>query len=86
MIRRHAVLVLMIVGLVIALVFPAFADGPPPHDHYLVNPATGERTQVGPHRCELGETVQGAFLNFHGNVHVGVPRQHGVVLEAVLCS
>jgi hypothetical protein len=84
--RRHAVLLLMMVGLLVALVFPAFADGPPPHDHFLLNPATGERTQVGPHRCELGETVQGAFLNFHGNVHVGVPRDAGLVLQAEFCQ
>ena len=46
---------------------------PPPHDHFMIVPGTGELVQVGPQRCELGETAQGAFLNFHFNVHVGVP-------------
>jgi hypothetical protein len=39
----------------------------------MIVPGTGELVQVGPQRCELGETAQGAFLNFHFNVHVGVP-------------
>jgi hypothetical protein len=49
----------------------------PPHDHFLTVPGTGSTVQVAPPRCTLGETVQGAFLNFHENVHTGTPATTG---------
>jgi hypothetical protein len=59
---------------------------PPPHDHFVTVPGTGEMVQVGPHRCELGETVQGAFLDFHFNVHTGTPATvGGLVVTPVFC-
>jgi hypothetical protein len=74
--------------LVLAMVVgPAPAqEPPPPHDHFVTVPGTGEVIQVGPHRCELGETVQDAFLNFHFNVHVGTPATvGGLVVTPVFC-
>lgn len=73
--------ILVILGVVATLGLvsgPALAQQPPPpHDHWLTVPGTGESVQVGPHRCELGSTLQGAFLNFHFNVHVGAPMSSG---------
>lgn len=61
-------------------------QAPPPHDHFVTVPGTGQVIQVGPHRCELGERVQGAFLNFHFNVHVGEPATvGGLVVTPVFC-
>jgi hypothetical protein len=61
-------------------------EPPPPHDHFVTVPGTGEMTQVGPHRCELGEKVQDAFLNFHFNVHTGTPATvGGLVVTPVFC-
>ena len=52
-------------------VLPASAQvPPPPHEHVLTTPA-GD-VDVGPPRCG-NEQLQAAFLNFHFNVHVGVP-------------
>jgi hypothetical protein len=55
---------------------PALAQ-PPPHNHFLTVPGTESTVQVGPLRCELGDTVQGAFLEFHSNVHLGEPAGTG---------
>jgi hypothetical protein len=61
-------------------------EPPPPHDHFITVPDTGEVIQVGPHRCELGEKVQDAFLNFHFNVHVGEPATvGGLIVTPVFC-
>jgi hypothetical protein len=58
----------------------------PPHDHLLTVPGTGEQVQVAPARCRLGETVEGAFLNFHFNVHLGVPTgTGGLTVEPDFC-
>ncbi|MGH2787528.1 MAG: hypothetical protein ACRDJV_06410 [Actinomycetota bacterium] len=70
------VFVLLLVLAVMAAPAPAQAP-PPPHDHFVTVPGTGEVVQVGPHRCELGEKAQGAFLNFHFNVHTGSPATVG---------
>lgn len=45
-----------------------------PHRHWLVN-ATGERVQIGPRVCD-DPTLQGAFNQFHTNVHVGADGLH----------
>ena len=74
---------ILIVLSVLLLAFAVMAgtapsqEPPPPHDHFVTVPGTGEVVQVGPHRCELGEKVQGAFLNFHFNVHTGTPATVG---------
>jgi hypothetical protein len=61
-------------------------EPPPPHDHFITVPGTAEVIQVGPHRCELGEKVQDAFLNFHFNVHVGEPATvGGLIVTPVFC-
>jgi hypothetical protein len=77
--------VLLLVLAVMAGSAPAQAP-PPPHDHFITVPGTGEVVQVGPHRCEQGEKVQGAFLNFHFNVHTGTPATvGGLVVTPVFC-
>ncbi len=64
---------------------PAVAQ-PPPHDHFLKVPGSGDAVQVGPPRCELGGKLQGAFLEFHSNVHLGQPRSTGgLTITASLC-
>lgn len=74
---RRILVVVGIVALLGLMTGPAQAQQPPPHDHWLTVPGTGEQVQVGPHRCDLGSTLQGAFLNFHFNVHVGAPMSSG---------
>jgi hypothetical protein len=48
-----------------------------PHDHFLTVPGTGEEVQVAPPRCDLGEKLDRAFLEFHANVHTGEPTDTG---------
>jgi hypothetical protein len=50
-------------------ILPASAQVPP-HNHVLATPAGP--VDVGPPRCG-NERLQGAFLNFHFNVHLGPP-------------
>jgi hypothetical protein len=77
--RRIPVLLSLLVLLLGVMASPAAAQVPP-HDHFSLNvPGTGDTVQVGPPRCELGETVQGAFLNFHFNVHLGTPTTTGAI-------
>lgn len=62
--------VLLALGAALA-VLPASAQAPPPpHEHVLMTPSGP--VDVGPPRCG-NEQLQGAFLNFHFNVHVGTP-------------
>ncbi|MGH2817390.1 MAG: hypothetical protein ACRDJS_02875 [Actinomycetota bacterium] len=84
---RKILLALSVLLLVLAGVAgSAPAQAPPPHDHFITVPGTGEVVQVGPHRCELGEKVQRAFLNFHFNVHTGTPATiGGLVVTPVFC-
>jgi hypothetical protein len=73
--RRFVVLLALLVSLLGTLAGQASAQMP--HDHFLTVPGTGTMVQVAPPRCALGETVQGAFLNFHLNVHTGTPATTG---------
>ncbi len=74
--RRIVVLLSLLVSLMGLTASPSTGQVPP-HDHFLTVPGTGSTLQVGPPRCTLGETVQGAFLNFHENVHTGTPATTG---------
>jgi len=74
--RRIVVLLSLLVSLMGLTASPSAAQVLP-HDHFLTVPGTGSTLQVGPPRCTLGEMVQGAFLNFHGNVHQGTPATTG---------
>ena len=82
---RRILVVAGIVGLLGLAAGPAAAQQPPPpHDHWLTVPGTGEAVQVGARRCDLGSRLDRAFLNFHFNVHVGTPMTSGglVILPA----
>jgi hypothetical protein len=58
----------------------------PPHNHFLTVPGTGDVVQVAPSRCELGENVERAFLEFHVNVHTGTPAETGgLTITPVFC-
>jgi hypothetical protein len=77
---RRALVMAALLGLLGLMSSPAIAQAPPPHDHFLTVPGTGEQVQVAPHRCELGATVQNGFVQFHVNVHTGQPTATGVVV------
>ena len=75
---RRILVIVSVSLLLLGVAGSAFAQvPPPPHDHWLTVPGTEDQTQVGPPRCELGSTLQGAFLNFHFQVHVGQPAESG---------
>jgi hypothetical protein len=81
--RTIALTSILVFGVMAA---PALSQPPPPHDHLLTVPGTGEQVQVAPRRCGLGETVDRGFLNFHFNVHVGVPGvRGGLIITPVFC-
>jgi hypothetical protein len=78
-----------------ALAF-AFSAAPtlaavPPHDHWLTT-GSGSVVHVGPKVCD-NPAIYDAWLNFHTNVHVGVPgtqafthASNPVSIAAVLCE
>ena len=69
--RRFVVLTALALVTAALLVLPGNAQmPPPPHEHVLMTPSG--QVDVGPPRCG-NEQLQGAFLNFHFNVHVGTP-------------
>jgi hypothetical protein len=76
--RRIVVLLSLLVPLLGVMARPAAAQVPP-HEHLMTVPGTGTVEQVGPPRCEIGATLQTAFLNFHFNVHLGQPTATGVL-------
>ena len=63
---------------------PAVADPDlpdiPKHRHYVVK-ENGTRVEVGPRVCE-NPSLQGAFNQFHSNVHVHVANSPGPVPSA----
>jgi hypothetical protein len=75
--RRIPVLLSLLVLLMLGVMASPAAAQVLPHDHILTVPGTGDTVQVAPPRCELEGTVQGAFLNFHFNVHLGTPTTTG---------
>ena len=79
---RKILIVLSVSLGVLGLMSGPAAAQVPPHNHFLTVPGTGEVVQVAPHRCELGDTVESAFLRFHENVHLGQPTATGVVVIA----
>ena len=62
-------------GAILAFAFssvPALAVVPvPPHDHWLAT-GSGDVVHVGPDVCSNPD-IYDAWLNFHVNVHTGVP-------------
>jgi hypothetical protein len=83
--RRIVLLLSLMVSMIGLTASPSGAQVPP-HDHFFTVPGTGSTVQVGPPRCTLGETVQGAFLNFHHNVHTGTPATTGgLVITPTFC-
>jgi hypothetical protein len=82
---RRILVIVSVSLLLLGVAGSALAQEPPPHDHWLTVPGTEDQTQVGPPRCELGSTLQGAFLNFHFQVHVGQPAESGGVTVTPAC-
>jgi hypothetical protein len=71
--RRHLRRLVVIWGVALAFVFsaaPALATVQP-HDHWLATGA-GSTVHVGPYVCQNPD-IYDAWLNFHLNVHTGVP-------------
>lgn len=63
----------------------------PPHDHWLTT-GSGGVVQVGPDVC-ANPDIYDAFLNFHENVHTGVPGTQAftndsnpAAISATLCA
>jgi hypothetical protein len=79
----------------IAAIALAFTAGPslavvPPHNHWLTT-GSGDVVHVGPYVCDNPD-IYDAWLNFHLNVHVGVPGTQAftnpsnpVSISATLC-
>jgi hypothetical protein len=64
----------LVVAGIAALVFAVSAApvlAVPPHNHWLTT-GSGDVVHVGPYVCENPDIFD-AWLNFHVNVHVGVP-------------
>jgi hypothetical protein len=65
------VILLIVLGVLVGASF-ALADpnlfNIPPHRHYVLTP-TGELVQVGPRVCD-DPSLQGAFNQFHNNIHL----------------
>ena len=61
----------MIAALTIALAASPTLAVVPPHNHWLTN-GSGDVVHVGPFVCDNPD-IYDAWLNFHLNVHVGVP-------------
>jgi hypothetical protein len=84
--RRTLIIVSLLLLMLGAMTGTAWAQQPPPpHDHWITVPGTGEQVEVGPPRCDLGDQLQGAFLNFHFNVHVGEPMEQGITITPEFC-
>jgi hypothetical protein len=84
--RKFIVVIFTLLLLVGLMAQSALAQVPQPHNHFLTVPGTGDVVQVAPNRCELGEMVQEAFLQFHFDVHVGQPAQTGgLTITPVFC-
>ncbi len=66
-------LVASVLSFLIGMTAGPAAAQPPPHEHFLTVPGNGKAVKVGPPRCELGGKLEGAFLEFHSNVHLGEP-------------
>ena len=58
---------------------PAFA-AVPPHDHWLTT-GSGDVVHVGPDVC-ANPDIYDAWLNFHLNVHKGVPGTQAFTIDA----
>jgi hypothetical protein len=58
---------------------PAFA-AVPPHDHWLTT-GSGDVVHVGPDVC-TNPDIYAAWLNFHLNVHRGVPGTQAFVIDS----
>lgn len=82
----------VLAGAALAFAFsavPALADVPP-HDHWLTT-GSGDVVHVGPDVC-ANPDIYAAWLNFHLNVHRGVPGTQAftndsnpVSISATLC-
>jgi hypothetical protein len=84
----------LLVLAIAALTF-AFSAAPvlavvPPHNHFLTT-GSGDEVHVGPYVCDNPD-IYDAWLNFHMNVHVGVPGTQAftndsnpVSIRAILC-
>jgi hypothetical protein len=68
--RRFAVIGSAALAIAFSAV-PAFALPVPPHDHWLTT-GSGDVVHVGPDVCSNPD-IYDAWLNFHLNVHRGVP-------------
>jgi hypothetical protein len=83
---RKLLVFVFTLALLVALPTGSALAQPLPHEHLLTVPGTGTKVQVGPPRCALGAKLQGAFLNFHANVHTGTPALvGGLTIEPRFC-
>ena len=77
--RRIAVITATSCALLVGAAAPALATVPP-HDHWLTT-GSGDVVHVGPDVCDNPD-IYDAWLNFHMNVHKGVPGTQAFVNDA----
>lgn len=79
-VRMLVVIVVAAAAMLLGSVQFAFADPGlptiPRHRHYIDTPGSDENVEVGPRVCENPD-LQGAFNQFHSNLHIAVPGSPG---------
>jgi hypothetical protein len=78
--RRVVICTSLAAAFVCAVSAVPAAAAVPPHDHWLTT-ASGDVVHVGPDVCD-NPSIYDAWLNFHLNVHKGVPGTQAFTKDA----
>jgi hypothetical protein len=78
--RMRKLLVIGIAALALAFSAVPALGAVPPHNHWLTT-GSGDVVHVGPYVC-VNPDIYDAWLNFHLNVHVGVPGTQAFTIDS----